>query len=201
VMKNPKSIKVNYQKKFKKYGVDPRALKWETKKAAAQRYEQIVADADFAGKSILDVGCGFGGIIPYISAKEENFNYTGVDIVPEFIRQAKKLHPSHKFAIRDYFENPLKKNFDIVLSVGTLNSNLKDNLIFRKKAIKTMFGHAKEALVFNMAGRHPKPKTAPKSNVWFADPLEILEYCLSLTKKVILRNHYHSRDFTIVMFR
>lgn len=191
----------NYQKSFRKYGLDPKALKWASKRAAEQRYEQIVLDIDFEGKTILDVGCGFGDIIPYISAKAKKFEYKGIDITPEFIREAKKLYPEHKFIVGDYFDRPLKENFDVVICSGVLNANVKDNLGFRKKAIKIMFGHVKEILVFNMAGKYPQPKTSPESNVWFADSLEILKYCMGLTKKVIFRHHYHSRDFTIVMFK
>jgi len=200
-MKKPETGMAEYQKSFQKHGVDPKALKWASKRAAEQRYEQIVADIDFEGKSILDVGCGFGDIIPYISAKTKKFEYLGIDITPEFIREAKKLYFGHKFMVGNYFAKPLKENFDVIVCSGALNANVKDNLDFRKKAIKTMFKHVKEVFVFNMVGRYPQPKTSSKSNVWFANPLEILEYCLSLTKKVILRYHYHSRDFTIVMFK
>jgi len=200
-MKKIKTKATEYQKNFKKYGVSPKSLKWVSKKAAEQRYEQIVADIDFEGKSMLDVGCGFGDIIPYISARTEKFEYLGIDITPEFIREAKRLYPKHKFIVGDYFDKPLKESFEVVICSGVLNANVDDNLGFRKRAIKIMFEHTREVLVFNMAGRYPQPKTSPKSNVWFADPLEILKYCLSLTKKVILRLHYHSRDFTIVMFR
>lgn len=200
-MKKPETGMAEYQKSFQKYGVDPKALKWASKRAAEQRYKQIVADIDFEGKSILDVGCGFGDIIPYISAKTKKFEYLGIDITPEFIREAKKLYFGHKFMVGNYFAKPLKENFDVIICSGALNANVKDNLDFRKKAIKTMFKHVKEVFVFNMVGRYPQPKTSSKSNVWFANPLEILEYCLGLTKKVILRHHYHSRDFTIVMFK
>lgn len=200
-MKKTKARVAGYQKSFEKYGVSPKSLKWASKRAAEQRYEQIVADINFEGKSILDVGCGFGDIIPRISGKAKRFDYKGIDLTPEFIREAKKLYPGHKFVVGNYFAKPLKENFDVVICSGALNLNVKDNLDFRKKAIKTMFKQAKEVLVFNMAGRYSQPKTSSKSNVWFANPLEILEYCLGLTKKVILRHHYHSRDFTMVMFK
>ncbi len=194
-----KKIKKSYQNSYKKYGVSPRALKWCSEKAARQRYEQIVMDINFYRQSILDVGCGFGDIIPYITDKADVFNYTGIDIVPEFIREAKKIHPKHKFIVGDYFKQPLKEKFDIIICCGTLNRNYNDNLGFRKKAIKTMFQHAKKCLVFNMAGRHPKPKTVQHSNVWFADSEEIFNYCKTLSGKVLLKNDYHSSDFTIVM--
>jgi SAM-dependent methyltransferase len=196
-----KNRKKSYQKSYKKYGVGPKALKWHSEKAAKQRYEQIVVDIDFNGKSILDVGCGFGDIIPYIADKSDIFSYTGIDFVPEFIKEAKRIYPKHRFLVGNYFKQPLERKFDIIICSGALNGNYADNLGFRKKAIKTMFNHVKECLVFNMAGRHPKPKTAKHSNVWFADSKTIHDYCKTLSKKVLLKDDYHSNDFTIVMFK
>ncbi|MFH1706291.1 MAG: hypothetical protein ABH867_05285 [Patescibacteria group bacterium] len=86
-----KKIK-SYQKSFQKYGVDSKALKWASKKATEIRYKEIVADFDFKNhkfrkrdcfafarndnkreicknKKILDVGCGFADILPYILKK------------------------------------------------------------------------------------------------------------------------------------
>ena len=195
------SINDTYRKKYEKYGVDSRSLHWHSEKAAKQRYVQIVSDIDFSGKTILDVGCGFGDIIPYIKKESKEFEYTGVDVMPEFIEEAKKIHSEYTFLVKDYFNEPIDNKFDIVMCSGALNSNVDDNLSFRKDAIKTMYEHAQEVMVFNMAGKYPQPKTSATSNVWFADPLEILEYCMTLTPKVILRKHYHSREFTIVMIR
>lgn len=196
-----KNRKKSYQSSYRNYGIDPRALKWHSKKAARQRYKQIVADIDFNKKSILDVGCGFGDIIPYITNKSDISSYTGIDFVPEFVKEAKKLYPKYKFLLGDYFKQPLEEKFDIIICCGTLNGNYNDNLGFRKKAIKTMFSHTKECLVFNMAGRHPKPKTARHSNVWFANSKTIYNFCKTLSKKVLLKDNYHSNDFTIVMFK
>jgi SAM-dependent methyltransferase len=196
-----KNRKKSYQSSYRKHGIGPKALKWHSEKAARQRYKQIVADIDFNKKSTLDVGCGFGDIIPYITEKSDIISYTGIDLVPEFIKEAKKIHPKYKFLVGDYFEQPLRKKFDIIICCGALNGNYSDNLGFRKKAIKTMFRHAKECLVFNMAGRHPKPKTAQHSNVWFADSKKIFKYCKTLSGKVLLKDDYHSTDFTIVMYK
>ena len=131
-----KKIKKSYQNSYKKYGVSPRALKWCSEKAARQRYEQIIMNINFYKQSILDVGCGFGDIIPYITEKADIFDYTGIDIVPEFIREAKKIYPKHKFIVSDYFKQPLKEKFDIIICCGTLNRNYNDNLGFRKKQLK-----------------------------------------------------------------
>lgn len=193
-----KKIK-SYQNAFKKYKVHPKSLFWATKKAAEQRYKQLVADLDFEGKTVLDVGCGFGNIIPFISKKAKNFSYTGVDAVPEFIKAAQKKYPKHRFLQRDYFNHPLREKFDVVISSGALNSNFKNPYHFRKKAIKTMFDHAREKMAFNMAGFYPQPKNKKKYRVFFANSLIILKYCLSLSSRLIFRHHYNRKEFTIII--
>ncbi|MCX6811386.1 MAG: class I SAM-dependent methyltransferase [Candidatus Berkelbacteria bacterium] len=194
-------IRIRYQKSLKKYGFCPRALKWRTQQAAEARYKNLIHDIDFKGKTVLDVGCGFADIIPLIKAKTGSFTYTGVDLVPEFIKFAKQKYPNFQFVERDYFGEPLDKMFDIIISSGTLNSNIKNPLEYRKRAIKTMFEHASKLLAFNMAGGHPQPKNIRGNRVYYIDSLEMLKFCLSLTPKIILRHHYRFNDFTIVMYK
>lgn len=192
-------VKKDYQKKYKKYGIDPKSLFWKTKGAAHQRFRQIWAEVGFNNKSVLDVGCGFGEMGKFLLKRYKEVDYHGVDIVPEFINQAKTLVPKATFEVRDYFENPIDKKFDVVMASGTLNSNVENNMGYRKKAIKVMFSHAKRVCIFNMLGAHPQPKNDPNSNIWHADSLAVLEYCMSLTRRVVLRANYHPNDFTIVM--
>ena len=191
----------SYQRSFKKYGINSNALQWKSEKSAELRYQELMADLDFEGKTILDVGCGFGDIIPYISRKTNKFDFTGVDMVPEFIQAAQKKYPEYRFILRDYFSHPMKEKFDIVISSGTLNSNFKNVYCFRKKAIKTLFDHALEGIGFNMAGFYPQPENKESSKVYYADSLIFLKYCLSLSSKLIFRHHYHRKDFTIVIFK
>jgi 2-polyprenyl-3-methyl-5-hydroxy-6-metoxy-1,4-benzoquinol methylase len=179
----------SYQRSLEKHGVGFKAMQWRSEKAARLRYQQLIADIDFINKSVLDVGCGFGDIVNYITDKTRSFSYTGVDIVPEFINTARKKYPKHKFVHRNYFDKPLKQKFDIVISSGALNSNMKDPISFRKKAIKTMSDHTKEI------------KNKKSNRVWYADSLEVLQHCMSLTGRVIFRNQYHKKDFTILIFK
>ncbi len=194
-------IKKEYQENFKKFGIDPKSLAWKRLGASHQRFRQIWAEIDFDGKSVLDVGCGFGEMAKFLQKRYKRVNYTGVDIVPEFIKVAKENYPQFQFEVRDYFENPHEARFDVVMASGALNSNVENNMEYRKKAIKVMFEHAKKVFVFNMSGGHPQPKNKPKGKVWHADSLKVLEYCLSLTRRVVLRHHYHPKDFTIFMYK
>ena len=195
------TIREGYQKRFKRFGGRAQSLSWSHIGAAHQRFRQIWTETDFSNKSVLDVGCGFGYLGKFLTKKFDNVNYLGVDIVPEFIEKAKIRRPNLSFAVRDYLFDPMDQKFDIVVASGILNSNVPNNMDYRKNAIKTMFDHANEALVFNMLGSHPQPTQPAQKNVWYANSLEILTYCMTLTSKVIFKSHYNSKDFTIVMYK
>lgn len=198
-----KSLNI-YRQKFKEFGVSPEALQWKSKGAAHQRFRQFWAEIDFDDKNVLDVGCGFGEMGNFLTKRYKNVKYKGVDIMPEFIENGKKIYPSLDLEVEDFFGQPKPETYDTVICSGALNSNFgtaKENLEFRKKAIKTMFDHTTNVVAFNMLGGHPASQNKEDSNIWYSDSLEILEYCMSLTRRVILRHQYHPGDFTIFMYK
>ncbi len=190
-----------YSKAFKKYHGSIKSLMWNSYSSAARRYKELVKDINFSNKSVLDIGCGFGDIIPFISNESDLFKYTGIDFTKDLIEEAEKRYPDFRFVNGDYFKNPPKEKFDIIICSGALNGNYgKKTLNFRKKAIEKMFNHCKDAFVFNMAGSI-SPVNKKDSIIYYADSIKILEYCATLSKKIILRNHYHGKDFTIAIFK
>lgn len=194
-------IKKEYQDKFNKFGVDPKSLFWASKGAAHQRFRQMWAEIDFNNKSVLDVGCGFGEMAKFLDKRYKIKSYTGIDIVPEFIEEAKKNFPHREFFVKDYLNEKIEGDFDVVLASGIINSNVENNMEYRKTAISKLFSLTSNILVFNMLGGHPAPDNVEGSNIWYADSLQILEYCMSLTRRVILRASYNPKDFTILMFK
>ena len=199
-----------YQNQFKKFGVDPKSLLWKSRGAAHQRFRQFWAEIDFTDKKVLDIGCGFGEFGHFVIKRYKGVKYTGIDIISEFIEKAKGEVPGGSFFAADYLKDKLNDHYDVVIASGVLNSNKGgQNLAFRKNAIKKMFSLTSDILAFNMLGGHPAPSNKRSlplcgkkdSNVWYSDSLEILEYCMSLTRRIILRSNYHSKDFTIIMYR
>lgn len=193
--------RISYKDKFNKFGVSPKSLFWKSRGAAHQRFRQFWAEIDFAGKKVLDIGCGFGEMGNFLTKRYINVSYVGIDITPEFIKNGQKMYPQLDLKIADFFDLKTPETFDVVLASGVLNSDLPDNLNFRKKAIAKMFSLTSDVFAFNMLGGHPAPENKKESNTWYSDSLEILDYCMSLTRRVILRSHYHPRDFTILMYK
>lgn len=191
-----------YQDNFKKFGVDPRSLLWKTRGAAHQRFRQFWAEIDFNDRKVLDIGCGFGEFGKFLIKRYKGVAYTGIDIESEFIEAAEKEVPGGHFLVKDFLKDKIDGQYDVVIASGVLNSNKgSQNLDFRKKAIKKMFSLTSGILAFNMLGGHPAPVNSKDSNIWYSDSLAILDYCMSLTRRVILRANYHTKDFTILMYK
>lgn len=195
-----KSLSI-YKDNFNKFGVDPKALLWKSKGAAHQRFRQFWAEIDFDDKKVLDVGCGFGEMGNFLTKRYNNVIYKGIDYTEEFITNGKKMYPHLDLEISDFLSRNENEKYDVVVASGILNSNVKNNLEYRKDAIKKLFSFTNNVLAFNMLGGHPAPENDKDSNIWYSDSIEILEYCMSLTRRVILRHHYNPKDFTIFMYK
>lgn len=74
-----------------------------------------------------------------------------------------------------------------------------DSVDIRKEKISRLFDSAREVLAFNMAGGTDVMNESKK--IYYTNSQEILNYCMSITPKVIFKQHYHTKDFTIIMFK
>ena len=187
--------KRSYAKSYQRHNGGVRSLQWANYRAAAIRLRELVQNIPLEGKRILDIGCGFGDLIPFIAAQTLNFTYTGVDLLHEFTEEAQKRYPECKFVTADYFSKPFG-TFDVIFCSGALNGR-GDAIEERKRKIQKMFNNAKEVLIFNMAGG-TNIQNSENSKLFYADSTDILSFCISLTPKIIFKQHYH---FTITMFK
>lgn len=198
-MHDPDHRRRTYQSAHARHGATPKALQWKDYRAAARRYVQLTADLNIAGRSILDAGCGMGDLLPYLYAKSLDFDYLGVDITPEFIDIARERYDGHRFEIGNPFEPGQDRHFDVIISSGVMNANRENWPAARRAMVKQLFELADEAVAFNMAG-WPYPAEA-RGKVAYADIEAVISYCYELTPKLIVRSHYHPRDFTIILYK
>ncbi len=74
--------------------------------------------------SVLDVGCAAGGLYNILEKLKPGIRYTGVDVSPEMIAQARCRYPSAQFQVSDCSQPDFPEGaFDLVLSMGVLNHN------------------------------------------------------------------------------
>jgi hypothetical protein len=67
-----------------------------------------------------------------------------------------------------------------------------------QQLIERMYDLATKAVAFNSLSAWA---TDQEASEFYADPLRVVEFCRRLTPRVVLRHDYHSRDFTVYLYK
>jgi trans-aconitate methyltransferase len=187
-----------YIKSLKTYGINSaKALNWAGEESQLIRFQALTGVGDFDKKSILDVGSGLGDLYRFLNLSYRDFDYLGIDAVPELVEKAKIKYPEAKFLVFDIF-NFESGSFDYVLSSGALSFKVPNHKEKYFEMIKKMFSLSKLGLAFNMLDA----KGHIDDELFAAyDSKEVTEFCRTVPPKVELINTYSPQDFTIYMYK
>ena len=116
-----------YEDRYEQYGYDVRTIGWGNKESQILRFDVLCDISDLRGRSVCDLGCGFGDLYPYLLKRFGDVEYFGIDISPKLIGKAKEKYPDASFAVFDILEYDISRKFDFILSSGALKpgANLK----------------------------------------------------------------------------
>jgi SAM-dependent methyltransferase len=173
------------------------ALGWRNNHDQQIRFEALSKIADLDGKTVLDAGCGYTDLLPYLSARYQLAHYCGIEQIPELLDQAIARYghlPNTSFISGNFFDRQLPV-YDYVFASGSLNYASSDpQFIF--KAINKLYESCKLGLGFNLL------KVALQDGLLVAyEAEEILAYCRALSADVHLSDGYADDDFTVWMYK
>lgn len=181
-----------------KYGHDPRSCDYGHSNSQKIKFNVLSEAINYDSKSVLDIGCGFADYYDFLNEKFENVEYNGVDISEKMIEEAKKLHPSLKVELKNVFESAPEKKYDIVTANGIFYLLGKESKFLMHEFIKKMFDMSEHLVVFNSLSTWASDQ---EEGEFYADPLETIAFCKTLSPWVTLRHDYHPRDFTIYLYK
>lgn len=114
----------------------------------------IIIEATGSEGRCLDVGCGFGTLIPNLSKKLQCFQIYGVDLSPEMIRNAVELYPDCHFDACDFlkYQGPTS-GFDGILFCSALH-DMPDPVAALRKAASILRPGGKIVVVHAQGASH-----------------------------------------------
>lgn len=184
---------------IKFHGTDsPYALGWRNDHDQLVRFEALIQIADLNGKSILDAGCGYADLYPYLKQRFPGMGYyCGVEQIPELVNEAIRRYanlPDTNFLPRSFLHGNLPVK-DYVFASGSLNyGSANPGFVF--DAISRLYNACSSGLAFNLL------KFMPADGTLVAyEPEDILAYCHTLSHHVVFKDDYAPEDFTIFMYR
>ena len=182
---------------------DPRVL-WKHKEYQLRRFERQVSLFDFSGKSILDIGCGYGDFYFYILEKGmQPSAYIGIDLVESHCNVARERLPADAIVFHgDFLESQLE-NSDISVLSGALNVHFENWQEVTLSIINKMWLLSTEAMTFNIRSSHGlighyKEKYQQEKDI---DPGYWCKYAHERTSRYGLFHDYVNYDYTIAMWK
>ncbi|MCC2631294.1 MAG: hypothetical protein K0S38_1103 [Candidatus Paceibacter sp.] len=175
---------------------DARSVHWSDEHGQQTRFLILSQIANLNHQSVLDVGCGLGDLYDFLKKQNLEVDYTGIDIVPEFIEKAKIRFPEVNFKVQSMED--LDEQYDFVLASGVLSFKITDHKTFYFSMIEKMFAASKKGLAFNMLNN----KTHIDDDTYAAyDTDEVMSFCKTLSDNVQIVIGYLPQDFTIYMYK
>ncbi len=202
----PQEMKTHYSQKFAEFGATPKGVDWGKEEDVRLRYDKMLAVIDWElldiGKPItlLDVGCGYGGLYSYAQQKGLELQYTGIDVASNMISWAKQHLSTGEFIEGDFMQHDFgKQRFEFIVCNGILTQKLGASLLemdgFAKMLIRRMFDLCDKSIAFNVMSTYVN-FFAP--NLYYKHPGEMLGYCLSeISRKARLDHSYGLYEYTL----
>ncbi len=194
----------HYAATFDRHGPTSQGVDWGTDASRAElRYDKMLAVlGDDANPSLLDVGCGYGGLLRYTMSKGLTLDYTGIDVAANMIEWAKANVPAGRFIQGDIFGHDFGRAFDYVVCNGILTQKLEaaglDMDRFAAKLIRRLFELCRRGAAFNVM---TTKVNFFANNLYYRNPAELLAWCLSeLTPHVRLDHSYPLYEYTLYLY-
>lgn len=202
-----KKMRDHYTNTFQVNGANSKGVDWGVDQAKLElRYEKMLALCSGtvpAANTILDVGCGFGGLFEYAATKGYQFDYTGVDIVESMIFYARERNNSAEFIHGNILDLEIAEKFDFVVCNGILTQKLdvpgREMDEFCQLLIKRMYELCRVGIAFNVMSTKVNFFS---NNLYYRNPSELVSWCMSeITPYVKLDHAYPLYEYTIYLYR
>jgi SAM-dependent methyltransferase len=191
-----------YTGRVKEHGSSARGVDWNSEESQALRFKQLAMVLPDSGRfSVIDFGCGYGALVPFLEARGADFEYQGFDISEEMIERARNEHGDHRS--RFTTSEAELEAADFTLASGIFNVRLDTNLedwtryVLHTTSMLDRLGQ--RGFAFNMLTSYSDADRM-RSDLYYGDPTYFFDYCKrTYSKQVALLHDYGLYEFTVLV--
>ncbi|WP_421900071.1 class I SAM-dependent methyltransferase [Maridesulfovibrio sp.] len=190
-----------YSDRYTLFGYSPQTLGWGKGGRQNLRFSILANDVLRQPKSsVLDVGCGFADLFEFLKNNGWQGQYTGIDIVPKLVEEAKERHPDAKLSILGADDLGQTGEHDFVLASGIFNGRLvcEPNKDFAERVISKMFAAARQGVCVDFMSTWVDFQ---HEDAWHFAPEEALALGRQLSKRLLLRLDYMPYEYSLIIYK
>jgi len=196
-----------YDRKLQAHGPTPAGVDWNSLASQQLRFAQLATLwRDERDASLLDFGCGYGALLPWLRSGNFGGPYVGFDISAEMTRAGTAAATVAGFTDWRFLSDRSELTpADFVVASGIFNVRMDtsdadwhDYMLstIDELALLALRGFAFNALtVYSDADKQ-------RNDLYYAEPLEIFDYCKRTHSPLVALLHdYPLYEFTIIVRR
>lgn len=197
----------HYSEKFSQHGATSEGVDWGPDESKMLlRYDKmlnVVESPPLKRSSLLDVGCGYGGLLSYIKKWGMELDYTGIDVAENMIKWATEKAGAGRFVCGDVLSYDFGRTYDYVVCSGILTQKLDatatDMDRYAAKLIRKMFELCRRGMAFNVMTTKVNYFS---NNLYYRNPAEMLSWCISeITRHIKIDHAYPLYEYTVYLYR
>jgi len=190
-----------YRDSHRMHGDSPAAVQWP-KGRQDLRFRALTRQIDPSRPcSVLDFGCGLAHLNDYFDQHGFHVDYTGADIVPEFVDAVAARHPGARVLLLDD-SAALTERYDHVVASGTFNiveGDPASHAATVRETLVRLFGACRSSLAVNFM---TDDVDFVQEGAYHVAPDDVLSFVRqTMTKRLLLDQSYMPYEFTVVAFR
>lgn len=204
-----KALRDHYEGTFKAHGANSLGVDWGSDPAKlALRYDKMLDVLPPHGEgvpSLLDVGCGYGGLLVHARSLGRSIDYTGIDVAASMIDWARGNIDGATFIAGDILDDnaALAPAYDYVVCNGVLTQKLdtpgSEMDVFAGALIKRMFAKCRHGIAFNVM---TTKVNFFANNLYYRNPAELLGWCMSEVSPHVRIDHaYPLFEYTTYIYK
>jgi SAM-dependent methyltransferase len=189
-----------YENNVRRFGYGYRALGFGRRSSQEKRFHAALALGSLHGRSLLDVGCGFGDLLAWLNARGVYPRYSGIDICPPMIERCRKRFPeaAERLAVADALTYQPAERFDYVVASGIFGFAASTTEARILPTLERLFSWCSMGLAVNFLSARYSRKSVQRV---YVEPVSMLRAALGLTPAVRLDHSYLPNDFTLCLYR
>lgn len=210
-------LKAYHADVFSKHGATAKGVDWNDEAELSHRYNKMlrVLEMDFYGgsetPSLLDVGCGWGGLAKTIKELGLPVEYHGIDVVEAMVDYGSATHPEFTFSSGDILDLKGAAKYDFLVCNGILTQKhdftIPEMERYARDVVAKMFSLCRHGIAFNMMSTRVNFTVG---NLYYQNPVELLTWLLNeVSPRVVIDHGYSSLasgrgkfyDFTAYVYK
>jgi SAM-dependent methyltransferase len=191
-----------YSGRLHEHGATARGADWNSEDSQRLRFAQLARVLPEGERfSLLDYGCGYGALIPFLEERGFDFEFQGYDVSADMIARARQDHQR----AGDRFTTSLEevKPADFVLASGIFNVKLETPVEewtrYVLHTLETLDSLGRRGIAFNMLTSY-SDEDRMRADLFYGDPRFFFDHCKrTFSKQVALLHDYGLYEFTILV--